>query len=77
MRHLDFDAVAGAALSAAPVSGFINAGSLDLPEDTPDRRISQPAAPEPVLPPGIPAGSIIARHWFGVVDSAPSMGGAG
>lgn len=54
-------------------SGVIG-GKLDALEDTPNRRISQPTAQAPALPPGLAAGSIVARHFFGVVDSVPLMG---
>ena len=54
----------------------VSVGNLDDPDNTPSHRIFQPASRNLVLPPDIPAGSIVARHFFGAVDSGSSMGEA-
>ena len=56
----------GAAWHAVPASECVVAGKPDTSEDTPAHRISSPAATERVHRPGIPAGSIVARHFFGI-----------
>lgn len=57
----------GTAMGAAPVLKSVSVSDLDTPKYTPTRRIIQPVSPGAVLPPGLPADSIIARHFYGVL----------
>jgi hypothetical protein len=54
----------------SPASENVVAGRPDSSEPTPILQVFQPTAPASDLPDRLPAGSIIGRHWFGVVDHA-------
>lgn len=52
------------------VLDLVNAVVHDDPDHTPIHQASQTTTPCAVLPPGVPAGSIIAKHWYGLIPSA-------